>query len=350
MKSVIYVGDGKVELQDVPKPELVDPTSVLVKVHLSTLCGSDVHVLKGEQININPPFPLGHEAMGTVEEIGSAVKNIKVGDRVAVPPAIYCGCCFNCGNDVPGWCENGGVMGHGSGWGGLDGCLSEYVRVPRADSCLCKVPDNVTDEQALFVGDILTTAYSCAVDGSIQHGDTVVVYGLGPVGQCAVLCSRLFSPLRVIAVGGRDKSRTELAAKIGADVTLLSSEDDVVARILELTDGRGADVSLECAGNPSSYLNAYNSTRIGGHISICGVFGKPFEMPMNELCTKNMTVKHGLGNITLIPRVMKLVEAGKLDASPLITHHMKLSQIDEAIDLFVNQPEPCMKIAIDVRG
>lgn len=345
MKSLVWVEEGKVELRELDKPILKDDTDVILKVSLCTICGSDVHIVEG-MMGYEPPFPIGHEYMGVIEEVGSAVTKFKPGDRVSGPPAVYCGTCENCRNGAYGHCENGGIFGSGSTVGGFDGALGEYIRIPHADSCLVKIPDDVTDEQALFVGDILTTGYSVVKDAKIQHGDTVAIFGVGPIGLCAVLAAKLYNPSKIIAIGGHDSFRTDLALELGADVAFLSAEDDVVARIMELTGGKGVDAAVECAGNAKSVADATLAVRVGGRVALCGLFGGPVEFPMQDLCQKNITITMGLGDVSLMPTTLKMIQAGKFDTSKLITHRMSLADAEKAFEIFSKRTEPVIKIAL----
>lgn len=345
MKSLVWKEKDVVELQDIDKPVLQNDTDVILKVSLCTICGSDVHIVAG-MMGYEPSFPLGHEYMGVVEQVGSAVKELQPGDRVAGPPAVYCGTCDNCRKGAFGHCENGGIFGSGETVGGLDGAMSEYIRVPHAESCLVKIPDDISDEQALFVGDILTTGYSVVKDANIQHGDTVVIFGVGPIGLCAVLAAKLYNPSKIIAVGGRDKTRTDMASALGADVALLSSEDDVLARIAELTGGKGADAAIECAGDGEAFANAALCVGVGGHVAVCGLYGTPVELPMQDLCQKNITISMGLGDVSMMPTTLKMIQAGKFDTSRLITHRLGLDEAEKAFEIFSKRTEPVIKIAL----
>lgn len=347
MKSLVWTELGKVGVQDIDKPTIKNNTDVILKVSLSTICGSDVHIAEG-MMGYEPPFPLGHEYMGVIEEVGSAVKNLKPGDRVSGPPAVYCGTCEACRKGAYGHCENGGIFGSGETVGGLDGAMSEYIRVPHAESCLVKVPDDITDEQALFVGDILTTGYSVIKDAKIQHGDTVAIFGVGPIGLCAVLAAKLYNPSKIIVIGRHDKTRTDLALELGADIALLCSEEpDVVAKIMELTDGKGVDEAIECAGSAKAVADATLAVTIGGRVAICGLFGGPVELPMQDICQKNITITMGLGDVSLMPTTLEMIKLGKFDTSKLITHRMPLADAEKAFEIFSKRTEPVIKIVLE---
>ena len=346
MKGLVWTELNKVELQELEKPKIQNDTDVILKVSLCTICGSDVHIVEG-MMGYEPPFPIGHEYMGVIEEVGSAVTKFKPGDRVSGPPAVYCGVCDNCRKGAYGHCENGGIFGSGETAGGLSGALGEYMRIPHADACLVKVPDDITDEQALFVGDILTTGYSVVKNGGIKHGDTVAVFGVGPIGLCAILAAKLYNPSKIIAVGNHDKTRTDLALKLGADVAFLEAEEsDVVGKIKELTGGKGVDVAIECAGSEKAVDDCTLAVCIGGTVSICGLFGAPIQIPMQDLCQKNITIKMGLGDVSMMPTTLKMIQAGKFDTSDLITHRMPLADAEKAFEIFSKRTEPVIKIAL----
>lgn len=346
MKGLVFKERGVVSLMDVKKPEIINDTDVIVKISLTTICGSDVHLVEGH-IPTKPGYVLGHEYVGVVESIGSSVKQIKVGDRVSGPAAPYCLKCENCRNGHISHCLNGGVHGSGKEFGGLDGTHSEYIRVPNADVNLLKIPDTLTNEQALFVGDILSTGYSSVKDADIKMGDTVVVFGGGPVGLCAVETAKLYNPQQIILVGHRDQFRMEVGKEMGADHTLLSSKEDVVARILELTDGKGTDAVIEAAGTPHTLDAGTRCLAIGGRLSIAALYAMPIELPMDELCMKNIQIRMGLAYLGDMDKLMRMIEIGKIDTSRLITHRMPLSQAEKAFYIFKDRTEPVLKIVIE---
>ncbi len=330
---------------EVKKPELINSTDAIVKISLTTICGSDVHLVAGH-LPTTPGYVLGHEYVGVIESVGNDVKNLKPGDRVSGPAAPYCGQCENCRKGNIEHCYNGGVHGSGKEFGNLDGTHSEYIRVPNAHVHLVKIPDSVTDEQAIFVGDILSTGYSAAKNADIKMGDTVVIFGAGPVGLCALIGAQLFNAGQIILVGNNDKHRLEVAKSMGADHIIISSEEDVLKRIAELTGNKGADVAIDAAGSSSTLTNSLRCVGIGGRVSIAALYAHPIEIPMQELCMKNIQIRMGLGDLGDMNKLMKMIELGKIDTSKLITHRMPFADVEKAMNIFANRTEPVIKILL----
>lgn len=346
MKGLVFKEKGIVALMDVKKPEIVKDTDAIVKISLTTICGSDVHLVQGH-IPTEPGYVIGHEYVGVIESVGKEVKNLKPGDRVAGPAAPYCGQCENCNKGQLAHCLNGGIHGSGKEFGGLDGTHSEYIRVPNAHVNLLKIPNTVTDEQALFVGDILSTGYTGARDADIKMGDTVVIFGGGPVGLCAVETAKLYNPSQIILVGYRDTYRMEVGRQMGADYTILSSKEDVKKRIFELTGGKGADAAIEAAGTVQTLNNAVRCVGIGGRVSIVSLFSTPIELPMQELCMKNIQIRMGLGYLGDMNKLLKLVEKGTINTSHLISHRISLNDAEKGFEIFSNRTEPVLKIIME---
>lgn len=345
MKGLVFKEKGAVSLMDVKKPELINDTDAIVKISLTTICGSDVHIIAGH-LPTTPGYVLGHEYVGVVESVGKAVKKLKPGDRVAGPAAPYCGQCENCRKGNIEHCFNGGVHGSGKEFGNLDGTHSEYIRVPNAHVNLIKIPETVTDEQAIFVGDILSTGYSAAKEADIRMGDTVVIFGAGPVGLCALLGAKLFNPGKIILVGNSDKFRLEVGKSMGADYTIISSEEDVLSRIAELTNNRGADVAIDAAGSSRTLSDATRCVGVGGRVSLAALYAHPVELPMQELCMKNIKISMGLGYLGDMDKLMNMIELGKIDTSKLITHRMALDDAEKALSIFTDRNEPVIKILL----
>lgn len=345
MKALIYNKLNEVKLQEVEKPKLINPSDVIIRVTMTTICGSDVHLVQGH-IPTTPGYVLGHEYVGVVEEIGSQVKNIKVGQRVIGPAAPYCGQCFNCKAGHIEHCINGGIHGSGAEFGNLSGSHSEYMRIPFGDTVLLPVPDNIKDEQALFVGDILSTGFFAVEKGDVKVGDTVVIFGGGPVGLAAVECCKLFSPEKIILVGRKDKFRLEVGKNLGATHIILSSEEDPLKKIQELTGGKGADVAIDAAGSEITLQQAVRCVGVGGRVSLVALYGGNISLPMNEICIKNIRIEMGLGYLGHMERLLRMIEIGKIDLTPIITHHMRLSEAEKAFELFQNKNEDVIKIAI----
>ncbi len=342
MKAFVYHGPEKMSLDIVPKPKIQKPTDAIVKVTTSTICGTDKHIRHGGLPEVEPGRIIGHEFCGIVEEVGPAVTRFKPGDRVAVSCVTQCMECYYCRRGMYSQCVDGSwIFGYM-----IDGCQADYVRVPYADSGMHLIPEELEDEDVLFVGDILSTGYFGAENGKIQPGDTVAVFGSGPVGMCAMATARLFGPATIVAVD-IDDSRLEFAKKNGwADVGLNPNKVDVPQALHDMTEGRGADVTIEANGFEPTFKGAINSVRPGGTVSIIGVFEKPQIVEMNKLWIKNITIAMGLVNANRIPELINLIKAGKIDMRPLITHTLPLSQVAEAYDIFEERRDGAIKVVL----
>ncbi len=342
MKAFVYHGPEKMSLEMVSKPIIQQPTDAIVKVTTSTICGTDKHIRHGGLPEVEPGRIIGHEFCGIVEEVGSSVTRFKPGDRVAVSCVTQCMECFYCRRGIYSQCENGSwIFGYM-----IDGCQADYVRVPYADSGMHLIPNDLEDEDVLFVGDILSTGYFGAESGKIQPGDTIAVFGSGPVGMCAMATARLWGPSRIVAVD-IDDSRLEFALKHGwADVGLNPNKVDVVQELRDMTDGRGADVTIEANGFEPTFKGAINSVRPSGTVSIIGVFEKPQIVEMNKLWIKNITIRMGLLNANRIPELIKLIRAGKINMRPLITHTLPLTKVAEAYDIFEERRDNAIKVVL----
>ena len=331
MKAIVYHGPGLKAWEEVPKPTIVDSTDVIVRVDTVTICGTDLHILKGDVPAVTDGRILGHEAVGTVEEVGSGVKTVKAGDRVLVSCITACGSCRYCREGQYGQCLGGGgwILGHK-----INGTQAEYVRVPFADTSTYPVPDGVSDEQILMMADILPTGYEVGVlNGKVGPGDVVAVVGAGPIGLAAILGARLYSPSHIIAIDLAD-SRLEAAKQFGADLTINNGREDVVSIVKEMTDGLGADVSMEAVGVPAAFELAASLVRPGGRIANIGVHGEPVTLHLEELWIKNVTITTGLVDTYSTPTLLGLIRSGMINPSPLVTHTFKMEQFEEAYDVF----------------
>ena len=339
MKAVVYHGPGKISLDDVPVPKIINPDDAILRVTTSTICGTDIHIQAGGVPAVKPGTIIGHEFCGEIVEMGPNVHGFNIGDRVAVSCVTQCGECFYCLRQEYSHCTTGSwIFGHL-----IDGCQAEFVRVPHANLGMHKIPADLTEEDLLFIGDILSTGYFGAERGRIQPGDTVAVMGSGPVGMCAMATARLWGPSQIIAVDS-NAHRLSVAKKQGiADVTLNPIEVDVVAKIMELTDGRGADVTIEAVGIEPTFSLALNSVRPGGNVSVIGVFEKPIEVKMNELWIKNINISMGLVQANHLPLLIDLINKGKIDMRFLQTHHAPLNDIMKGYDVFGNKKDNCLK-------
>ena len=336
MKALVYQGPNEKSWDEVPDSVLIDDTDAVVRVDATTICGSDLHILKGHLPELTSGRVLGHEAVGTVEEPGAAVRNIRAGDRVLVSCISACGRCRFCREARFGQCLGGGgwILGHN-----IDGTQAEKVRVPFADTSTYPVPDGVSDEEFLMLADILPTAYEVGVlNGGVSPGDVVVVVGAGPIGLSAITGSLLFSPSHVIAIDLAD-TRLEAAKQFGADVIVNNSREDPVAIVQALTGGLGADVAIEAVGTPATFELAAALVRPGGHVANIGVHGEPATLHLETLWTRDVTITTGLVDTYSTPTLSRLIATHQLDAARFATHHFSLDQMMEAYEVFSNAAE-----------
>jgi alcohol dehydrogenase len=333
MKALVYHGPGQRGWDTVDDPAIVDPTDIVVRIDTTTICGTDLHILKGDVPETVPGTILGHEAVGTVEDVGAGVSTVAAGDRVLLSCVSACGRCRYCKEGRYGQCLGGGgwIFGHT-----INGVQAEYARVPFADNSVYKVPDELTDEQVLFLADILPTSYEVGVlNGKISPGDAVAIVGAGPIGLAAILTARLYTPGEIIAVDLAD-SRLESARRFGADTTINNGREDAVARIMELTGGLGADVALEAVGVPQTFELATELIRPGGRVANIGVHGKAATLHLEKLWIRDVTVTTGLVDTFSIPQLMRLIASGRLDPSLFATHRFALEDTMAAYDTFAD--------------
>ncbi len=356
MKAIVFEELNKVALSDVPKPEVQDAGDAIVRVTLTTICGTDIHMIHGAA-PMMPGNVLGHEFVGIVEDLGERVEGFAIGDRVAVACTTQCGRCEMCLKGLAAKCVSGGVFGCGPVLGDLNGSQAEYIRVPYAQFAMHKIPDGLTDEQVLLVGDILSTGYFGVINGKTMPGDVVAVFGAGPVGLCATACATLFSPSRIIVVDPLENRRA-VATRLGATHTIDPAQADAVHEIRELTGGApqdilaafrnrsGADVVIEAVGIRATFDACFEAVRPGGHVSIVGVFEEAQQILMPQLCIKNIGVTMGLVNVVHMARLLKIIEAGHVDTTPLITHRMSLEEGVKAYEMFEKRLDNVIKIAL----
>jgi alcohol dehydrogenase len=331
MKALIYHGPGVKAWKDVPKPEIAADTDAIVRVDATTICGTDLHILKGDVPVVTDGRILGHEAIGTVESVGSGVKTVKVGDRVLVSCVSVCGTCRFCREGHPGQCLGGGgwILGYK-----IDGTQAEYVRVPFADASTYPVPEDAADEDILMLADILPTAYEVGVlNGGVRPGDVVAIVGAGPIGLSAIMSARLFSPSHIIAIDLAD-ARLEAAKQFGADVVVNNSREDPLGVVRSLTGGLGADVAIEAVGMPATFELAVLLSRPGGRIANIGVHGKPATLHLEDQWIRNITITTGLVDAYSTPTLLRLLTSHHINAGRFITHRFALEEIDRAYDVF----------------
>src|ERR1700722_13712453 len=336
MKALVYHGPGSKAWEEVAKPKLQADTDAIVRVDATTICGTDLHILKGDVPAVTDGRILGHEAVGTVESVGAGVKNVKAGDKVLVSCITSCGACRYCREARYGQCLGGGgwILGYL-----IDGTQAEYVRVPFADLSTYPAPAGVSDEALLMVADILPTGYEVGVlNGKVQPGDVVAVVGAGPVGLSAIMGSRLFSPSHIVAIDLAD-SRLEAAKQFGADVTVNNSREDPAAVIAGLTNGLGADVTIEAVGVPATFELAAALVRPGGHVANVGVHGKPAALHLETLWTRDVTITTGLVDTFSTPTLIRLLAGGQLQTSLFVTQRYALDDMMTAYEVFSNASE-----------
>ena len=347
MKAVVIKAGGEIGLENVPKPRLLKNDEAIVKVTAAAICGSDLHAKHGLLPGIQPGDVIGHEFVGVVAEVGPYVTRFKPGDRVTAPPAYWCGSCPACRRGDISYCHNGGIYGVGDLISrGYQGAQTSYIRIAYADNCLVSIPDGISDEQAVLVPDVFQTGYHAAYEGHIEVGDTVVVFGCGPIGLGAAISAQMFGPRQVLCVDMRDM-RLGLAKRYGA-MPIDARKEDAMERIRELTGGEGADVAIEAVGIPGVFLQALQSVRRFGSVSVVGVFSQAAEFPLQEYCAKGNGVRLsiGLGYIGRTAKLFGLLESGRVDLSPFITHTFPLSEALEAYEVFENHQDDCIKVVL----
>jgi alcohol dehydrogenase len=331
MKALVYHGPGQRSWDEVPNPTLKAPTDVIVKIDTTTICGTDLHILKGDVPECVPGTILGHEAVGTVVEAGSSVSNFQIGDHVLVSCVSACGRCRFCKEQRYGQCSGGGgwIFGHT-----IDGLQAEYARVPFADTSLYRIPSGLSDEQVLFLSDILPTSMEVGVlNGKVTPGDTVAIVGAGPIGLAAIMTAKLFTPGRIVAID-MDDARLAKAREFGADITINNGREDAVKMVFDLTGGLGADVAMEAVGVPATFELATELIRAGGHVANIGVHGKPATLHLEKLWIRDITVTTGLVDTYSIQQLLSLIQGGRLDPTILVTHRFPLSDAMAAYDVF----------------
>ncbi|AFM16292.1 theronine dehydrogenase-like Zn-dependent dehydrogenase [Mycolicibacterium chubuense NBB4] len=336
MKALVYDGPGRRSWRDVPDPVIEQATDAIVRVDAVTICGTDLHILKGDVPEVEPGRILGHEAVGTVTAVGPAVQTLSVGDRVLVSCISACGACRYCRQGHFGQCLGGGgwILGHL-----IDGTQAEQVRVPFADNSTHKVPAGVSDEQMIVLADILPTSYEVGVlAGGVRPGDVVAIVGAGPIGLAAILTARLYSPSHIVVIDVAD-ARLDAARKFGADTVVNSTHQSPRAVIDDLTGGLGADVAMEAVGLPGTFEEAVELVRPGGHVANIGVHGAPATLHLEKIWIKNLTITTGLVDTHSTPTLIGLVSNHQLDTAPMITHRFSMDEFDTAYRVFGDAAE-----------
>jgi alcohol dehydrogenase len=335
MKALVFGGPGQRAWSDVPDPTVVDPTDAVIRVDTVTICGTDLHILGGDVPAVQKGRILGHEAVGTIEAVGSAVTTVRPGDRVLASCISACGRCRFCREQRYGQCTGGGgwILGHL-----IDGVQAQYARIPFADLSTYPLPQTVSDEAAVLLADILPTSYEVGVlNGAVRPGDTVVVVGTGPIGLAAIQTAKLFSPAHIIAID-KAESRLQAAKQLGADV-LVRPDDNPLDAVRAVTDGLGADVVMEAVGIPATFELCTTLVRPGGRVANIGVHGKPVTLHLEDLWIRDVTITTGLVDTYSTPTLLKMVASGQLDTGQLVTHRFALEEIMAAYDVFARPAE-----------
>ena len=355
MKAMVYHGANDIRFEDRPRPEILQPTDAVIRLTKTTICGTDLGIWKGKNPEIQETAVaktgnfdgriLGHEGIGIVEEVGSAVKNFKKGDKVIISCVSRCGTCENCQKQLYAHCRNEGgwIMGYM-----IDGTHAEYVRTPFADTSLYLLPEGLNEEVAVFLSDVLPTSHEIGVQyGDVKPGDTIAIVGTGPIGMGCLLTAQFYSPAQIIAVD-MDDNRLAMAKELGATHTVNSAKEDAVQRILEITGGRGVDCAMEAVGIEATWDICQNVVKEGGHIANVGVHGKSVNFELNKLWIKNLTITTGLVNANTTGMLLKTCCSGKLPLDKLATHHFKFAEFEKAYDVFKHaSDEKALKVMIN---
>lgn len=342
MKAYTYINKGEFALIDKPKPTIIEPTDAIVRVTLGSICSSDLHIKHGSVPRAVPGITVEHEMVGIVEQLGAEVKGVSVGDRVTVNVETFCGECFYCKHGYVNNCTSP----HG-GWAlgcRIDGGQTEYVRVPLAEQGLNRIPDSVSDEQALFVGDVLATGFWAARISEITEEDTVLIIGAGPTGICTLLCVMLKQPKRIIVCEQSEERRNFV--KQHYPNVLLTTPDECEDFVKNNSDHGGADRVLEVAGGKDTFQLAWRTARPNAIVTVVALYDEAQTLPLPDMYGKNLTFKTGGVDGCDCEEVLQLIEEGKIDTTPLITHRFPLSRIAEAYSLFENKEDGVIKVAI----
>ncbi|MCO6175956.1 zinc-dependent alcohol dehydrogenase family protein [Flavobacterium sp. NRK F10] len=343
MKAMVYYGDHNIKLEEKPKPTILKPTDVIVKVLKTTICGTDLGIYKGKNPEIASGRILGHEGVGIIEEVGSSVSQFKAGDKVLISCISACGSCSYCKKQMYSHCKDGGwILGYM-----IDGVQAEYVRIPHADNSLHKIPSTIDDETAVLLSDILPTGHEIGVQyGNVKPGDEIAIVGAGPVGMSALLTAQFYSPSKIIMID-LDENRLEMAKELGATHSINSGSENVEEVIKKIVEEEGVDVAIEAVGIPQTWDICQKIVKPGGHIANVGVHGKKVDFEIEKLWIKNLTITTGLVNTNTTPMLLKAAATNKLPLKKMITHHFKLDELEHAYQVFLDgAKEKAIKIII----
>ena len=346
MKALVYGGPGLRAWQSKPKPIIRDPGDAVVRITTSTICGTDLHIMKGDVPTVTAGRVLGHEGVGVIDEVGSQVSTFRKGDRVLISCISACGICDACRTGMYSHCRTGGwILGNT-----IDGTQAEYVRTPHADTSLYHLPADADEEGAVMLSDILPTAFECGVlNGQVKPGDTIAIVGAGPIGLAALLTAQFYSPAAILMVDV-DANRLNVAEQLGATSLINSTDGQAVARIMALTGGAGVDVAIEAVGIPATFEICQSILAAGGRLANIGVHGKPVQLNLEKLWDRNVAITTRLVDTAAIPMLLKLVRSGKLQPAKLVTHRFPLSDVMKAYDTFGNASnERALKVILTTR-
>ncbi len=332
MKALVYHGPGQRAWDDVASPVIQQPTDAIVRITTSTICGTDLHILKGDVPSVTPGRILGHEGVGVVTEVGTAVTAVKPGDRVIISCVTSCGKCDFCRKGMYSHCRDGGwILGNT-----IDGTQAELVRIPHADMSLYHVPEDGDEEALVMLSDILPTGFECGVlNGQVKPGDTIAIVGAGPIGLAVLLTAQFYSPAAILMID-LDDNRLRVAGELGATTLINSGDGQAVARVMELTGGEGVDVAVEAVGVPATFDICQSILAAGGRLANVGVHGKPVELHLEKLWDRNISLTTRLVDTVTTPMLLKVVRSGKLQPAKLVTHRFALGDVMEAYDTFAN--------------
>jgi alcohol dehydrogenase len=344
MKALIYQGPGKKALLDHAKPQIVEPGDAIIRITKTTICGTDLHILKGDVPSCEAGRVLGHEGIGIVDTVGTAVTAFKAGDKVLISCISACGKCFYCRKQMYSHCTTGGwILGNK-----IDGTQAEFVRIPHADTSLYPIPEGLDEEALVMLSDILPTGFECGVlNGKVQPGGTVGIVGSGPIGLAALLTAQFYAPAQIIVVD-LDEGRLEIAKRFGATATVNSTDGHAAEAILEMTGGRGVDTAIEAVGIPATFELCEKIVAPGGVIANIGVHGTKVDLHLENLWDRNITITTRLVDTVSTSMLLNILQSGKIDPKQLITHRFKLDNILEAYEAFGNAADThALKVIIE---
>jgi alcohol dehydrogenase len=344
MDALVYHGAGKKAWEQVPKPAVQETTDALVRILKTTICGTDLHIMKGDLPEVKEGRILGHEGVGIVEEVGSSVSNFKKGDHVIISCVTSCGKCEYCKKGMYSHCEKGGwILGYM-----IDGTQAEYVRIPYADNSLYAIPEGADEEALVMLSDILPTGFECGVlNGQVKPGDTIAIVGAGPVGMAALLTAQFYTPAEIIVID-QDENRLSVAKTFGATHTINSGTENAVDEIMILTNGKGVDTAIEAVGLPATFELCESIISAGGHIANIGVHGKSVTLHLETLWSRNISITTRLVDTVTTPMLFKTVRSKRIEPKKLITHRFKLDQMIKAYDTFEHAAkEKALKVILE---